>query len=82
MVVPWIGFPLGTLLKKFQPTLRAKYVEFTTLHDPEIMTGQQSNSVLTWPYTEGLHIDEAMNPLTFWQPVCMMSNCLSRMVLP
>ena len=65
MVVPWIGFPLGEMLKKFQPTSRAKYVEFTTLHDPDLMTGQQSSAVLTWPYTEGLRIDEAMHPLTF-----------------
>lgn len=65
MVVPWIGFPLGTMLKKFQPTSRAKYVEFTTLHDPDVMTGQRTSSVLSWPYTEGLRIDEAMHPLAF-----------------
>ncbi len=63
MVVPWIGFPLGNLLKKFGPTSRAKFVEFTTLFNPAIMTGQRSNS-LDWPYTEGLRIDEAMHPLT------------------
>lgn len=65
MVVPWIGFPLGPMLKKFQPTSRAKYVEFTTLHDPDVMVGQQASTILTWPYTEGLRIDEAMHPLTF-----------------
>ncbi len=64
MVVPWIGFPLGQMLKKFQPTSRAKYVEFTTLYNPEIMIGQR-NSSLDWPYTEGLRIDEAMHPLAF-----------------
>ncbi len=63
MVVPWIGFPLGEMLKKLQPTSRAKYVEFTTLHQPEIMIGQRRRS-LSWPYTEGLRIDEAMHPLT------------------
>lgn len=65
MVVPWIGFPLATMLKKFQPTSRAKYVEFTTLHDPDNFPGQRTSNVLTWPYTEGLRIDEAMHPLTF-----------------
>ncbi len=65
MVVPWIGFPLATMLKKFKPTSRAKYVEFTTLHDPDMMPGQNISSVLTWPYTEGLRIDEAMHPLAF-----------------
>ena len=65
MVVPWIGLPLGDLLKQFEPTSKAKYVEFTTLHDPEQMPGQRSRfSTLDWPYVEGLRIDEAMHPLT------------------
>ena len=34
MVVPWVGFPLADLVKRVEPTSRAKYVEFTTLHDP------------------------------------------------
>lgn len=63
MVVPWIGFPLGDMLKRFKPTSRAKFVEFTTLYNPEVMVGQRS-SVLAWPYVEGLRIDEAMHPLT------------------
>jgi len=63
MVVPWIGFPLGDLLKRFKPTSKAKFVEFTTLHDPKQMPGQRS-SVLEWPYVEGLRMDEAMHPLT------------------
>jgi methionine sulfoxide reductase catalytic subunit len=63
MVVPWIGFPLGDLLKRFKPTSKAKFVEFTALHDPKQMPGQRS-SVLDWPYLEGLRMDEAMHPLT------------------
>jgi sulfoxide reductase catalytic subunit YedY len=63
MVVPWIGFPLGAMLKRFKPTSKAKYVEFTTLYNPEIMVGQRGKS-LDWPYAEGLRMDEAMNPLT------------------
>jgi sulfoxide reductase catalytic subunit YedY len=62
MVVPWLGFPLGDLLKRFEPTSRAKFVELTTLLDPRQMPGQRSN-VLDWPYVEGLRIDEAMHPL-------------------
>jgi sulfoxide reductase catalytic subunit YedY len=62
MVVPWIGFPLGNLVKRFQPNSRAKYVEFTTLLDPKQMPGQRYG-VLDWPYVEGLRIDEAMHPL-------------------
>ncbi len=63
MVVPWVGFPLGDLLKRFQPTSRAKYVEFETLYDPEQLPGQRRR-VLDWPYREGLRMDEAMHPLT------------------
>jgi len=63
MVIPWLGFPLRDLLKSLQPTSQAKFVEFTTLYDPEKMPGQK-RSVLPWPYVEGLRMDEAMHPLT------------------
>jgi len=63
MVIPWVGLPLAPLLKKLEPTSRAKYVEFTTLNDPKQMPGL-SYPVLDWPYVEGLRIDEAMHPLT------------------
>jgi methionine sulfoxide reductase catalytic subunit len=63
MVVPWIGVPLGDLLKRFKPTSKAKFVEFKTLYDPKQMPGERT-SVLEWPYVEGLRIDEAMHPLT------------------
>ncbi len=63
LVVPWVGFPLASLLARFKPTSRAKYVEFTTLYDPNRMPGQRV-AVLDWPYVEGLRIDEAMHPLT------------------
>lgn len=63
MVVPWVGFPLADLLKRFKPTSRAKYVEFVTLHDPKQMPGQR-RELIDWPYREGLRIDEAMHPLT------------------
>ena len=63
MVIPWLGFPLGALLRKLEPSSRAKYVEFTTLHDPEQLPGQR-RSVLDWPYVEGLRLDEARHPLT------------------
>lgn len=63
MVIPWVGFPLAELLRRAEPTGNAKYVEFISLHDPKQMPGQRS-SVLDWPYTEGLRLDEAMHPLT------------------
>ncbi len=63
MVVPWVGFSLADLIKRFEPTSRARYVEFTTLYRPEEMPGQKRR-VLDWPYVEGLRMDEAMHPLT------------------
>jgi methionine sulfoxide reductase catalytic subunit len=62
MVIPWVGFPLADLVKRFKPTSSAKYVEFTTLLDPKQMPGQRYR-VLDWPYVEGLRMDEAMHPL-------------------
>ena len=65
MVIPWVGFPLGDLLKRFDPTSRAKFVEFTTVLRPREMPGQRGFlQILPWPYKEGLRIDEAMHPLT------------------
>jgi sulfoxide reductase catalytic subunit YedY len=68
MVIPWIGFPLGALLRRVEPTGQAKYVEFTTLLDPSQFPAQRRGffgfSSLDWPYVEGLRLDEAMHPLT------------------
>jgi sulfoxide reductase catalytic subunit YedY len=64
MVIPWTGFPLAGLLKRFEPNSKARYVEFTTLNDSRRMPGQRF-PVLEWPYVEGLRMDEAMHPLTF-----------------
>ena len=63
MVIPWMGFPLARLLERVEPTAQARYVEFTTLVDPEQMPGQRRR-ILDWPYLEGLRMDEAMHPLT------------------
>ncbi len=63
MVIPWIGYSLAELIKKVEPTSKAKFVEFVTLADKAQMPGLRSG-VLDWPYVEGLRIDEAMHPLT------------------
>jgi len=65
IVVPWIGFSLGDLLKRFEPVGNAAFVEFVTVVRPEEMPGQRGRftSVLAWPYNEGLRLDEAMHPL-------------------
>lgn len=64
MVIPWVGFPLADVIKRVEPTSKAKYVEFTTLYKPSEMPGQR-RAILRWPYMEGLRIDEAVHPLTF-----------------
>jgi len=66
MVVPWIGFELGKLIKLAEPNSNARYVAFQTLYDPEQMPGQKDRFIgggLKYPYVEGLRLDEAMNPL-------------------
>jgi sulfoxide reductase catalytic subunit YedY len=63
MVIPWVGIPLSGILKVAEPTAKATFVEFTTLLRPSEMPGQNQAS-LSWPYKEGLRIDEAMHPLT------------------
>ena len=66
MVIPWVGFPLRDLLRRFEPGGNARFVEFTTVMRPQEMVGQRQRfpAILPWPYTEGLRIDEAMHPLT------------------
>ena len=63
MVIPWVGIPLADIIRQFKPLSSAKYVMFETLHDPKRMPGQRMRSI-RWPYTEGLTIAEATNPLT------------------
>lgn len=66
MVIPWIGFPLADLIKQFEPTSKAKFVEFETIVDRDSMPGVRSRfAIVDWPYREGLRMDEAMNPLAF-----------------
>jgi sulfoxide reductase catalytic subunit YedY len=61
MVIPWVGFPLANLIKKCQPTSKAKFVEFTTFFDTKQMSAR--TSAIRYPYVEGLRLDEANHPL-------------------
>ena len=87
MVVPWQGFPLRDLIKRLEPTSRAKYVEFTTLFDPAQMPGQKSD-LLPWPYVEALRMDEAMHPLTlmvtgvYGKPAPPQNGAPLRLIVP
>jgi sulfoxide reductase catalytic subunit YedY len=62
MVIPWVGFPLKSVIARAEPQGGANFVEFTTLLDRGRMPGQRV-AVLDWPYVEGLRLDEAMHPL-------------------
>jgi sulfoxide reductase catalytic subunit YedY len=62
MVIPWVGIPLANVIRRMEPTSKAKYVQFTTAYDPKQMIGVRQ-PVLRWPYVEGLRLDEAMHPL-------------------
>lgn len=87
MVIPWMGFPLASLLKEVEPTSKAKYVRFETIYDPEQMPGQNNNS-FSWPYVEGLRLDEAMHDLTllatgiYGQPLLPQNGAPVRLVIP
>ncbi len=86
-VIPWNGFPLSALLKKAEPKAKAKYVAFQTLYDPKQMPGQ-NESVLQWPYVEGLRLDEAMHDLTllatgiYGKPMPAQDGAPIRLVVP
>jgi sulfoxide reductase catalytic subunit YedY len=87
MVIPWQGFPLASLVKRLEPTSRARFIEFTTLNDPAQMPGQNSD-ILPWPYVEGLRLDEAQHPLAlmvtglYGKPLPNQNGAPLRLVTP
>ncbi len=87
MVIPWTGFPLAKLLSAVEPTAQAKYVRFETVMRPEEMPGQKS-VWYTWPYIEGLRLDEAMNDLAllvtgvYGKPALAQNGAPLRLAVP
>ena len=87
MVIPWLGFPLKSLLDEVEPTSEAKYVRFQTLLDDDQMPGL-SNRAFPWPYVEGLRMDEAMHDLTmmatglYGKPLPPQNGAPIRLVVP
>jgi sulfoxide reductase catalytic subunit YedY len=63
IVVPWVGYSLNELLKKVEPTPKAKFVAFESYYKPGEMP-LASRAGIAFPYVEGLRLDEAMHPLT------------------
>lgn len=88
MIVPWTGFPLSKLLEKVMPKPEAKFVKFTTFMRPEQAPGFRQLPGYPWPYTEGLRLDEAMNPLAlmatgiYGKPLPKQNGAPIRLVVP
>jgi sulfoxide reductase catalytic subunit YedY len=89
MVIPWVGVPLASLLKRLEPQGSAKYVAFETLVRPTEMPGQRGVfQPLPWPYVDGLRLDEAMHPLTilavglYGQTLANQNGAPIRLVVP
>ena len=87
MVIPWLGFPLGELIKQVEPQGNAKYVAFETANDPK-GRGIPQTDALTWPYVEGLRLDEALHPLAtlatgiYGEPLLPQNGAPVRLVVP
>lgn len=61
MVIPWDGYSLSEFINFCQPLPGAKYVQFISDENKKQM---RLPFGYDWPYSEGLRMDEAMNPLT------------------
>ena len=87
MVIPWVGYSFSELVKRAEPTSKAKYVEFVSLADEQQMPGVKL-PILDWPYLEGLRMDEAMHPLTilclglYGEPLPNQNGAPVRVVVP
>ena len=90
MVIPWLGFSLGELIKLAEPQGNAKYVAFETANDKKknIPALSEYESGLDWPYVEGLRLDEALHPLAtlavgiYGEPLMPQNGAPVRLVVP
>ena len=86
MIVPWTGFPLSKLIEKVAPKPEAKFVRFETFNRPDQAPGMSKD--YPWPYTEGLRMEEAMNPLTmvvtgiYGKPLPKQHGAPARIIVP
>ena len=63
MVIPWVGYSLSEFINQCEPLSSARYVQFLSYYNSGVEKWT-SESTIYWPYSEGLRMDEAMNPLT------------------
>jgi sulfoxide reductase catalytic subunit YedY len=61
MVIPWVGYSMSEFISAMEPLPSAKFVQFISVSDNKDMPDKPSG--YDWPYSEGLRMDEAMNPL-------------------
>jgi sulfoxide reductase catalytic subunit YedY len=66
MVIPWVGYSLSEFIKECEPLSNAKYVQFLSYYDKHIEKWGTEETSIFWPYSEGLRMDEAMNPLALF----------------
>jgi sulfoxide reductase catalytic subunit YedY len=64
MVMPWVGYALSEFINQCDPLPSAKFVQFISYYDRHVEKWASQDATITWPYSEGLRMDEAMNPLT------------------
>ena len=86
MVIPWDGYSFSEFISAMEPLPSAKFVQFISVSDSKNMPDKPS--VLDWPYSEGLRMDEAMNPLTllavglYGKPLPNQDGAPIRLVVP
>ena len=86
MAVPWIGFPMKAFVDLVRPLSKARYVKFSTYRWKNI--GDFLSYGAPWPYTEGLTMAEAVNPLTmlvtgiYGHPLPKQHGAPLRLVIP
>ncbi len=87
MVIPWLGFPIAELIKLSEPQGNAQYIVFETANDPKTK-GIPQTDALSWPYVEGLRLDEALHPLAtlatgiYGEPLPPQNGAPVRLVVP
>ncbi len=64
MVIPWVGYSLSEFIKQCNPLPSAKYVQFLSYFNWKVDKWAAQDVTIVWPYSEGLRMDEAINPLT------------------
>ena len=85
IVVPWAGYSLNVLLKNVGVLPKAKYVAFQSDYDRKQMPHAYG---ISFPYVEGLRLDEAMHPLAllsfgmYGEALPPQDGAPVRMVLP